>query len=272
MRYLKTYFSASHEMKFLRLNYLESKGHVDRFIICEFNRTHTGAERELIWQELKNDYFSEEELKDIIYIGADISKYTTHSMTDGNIIHRNERYMRGYFVREVDLRGSDVVISVDADEVIFGPSYEEIVPKLSFFKRGYQVNLRRFMYKINYHWIDEPFVAPMICRADYYWGRFPSQWRYDGAVYPGTHGCHFSWCMSVPEMVDKMKRFSHAQDYPELADPAKMQEAVDRRTYPFEPDRRFKIETVDLFKQRDLFPAALFDMLDRFHDDIVAVH
>jgi Glycosyltransferase family 17 len=79
MIYLKTCFSAENEIKFLKLNLRESFKHIDKFIICEFNRTHTGAERELIFNKY-SDFFTPEEKEKIIYIGADVSKKTKYSM------------------------------------------------------------------------------------------------------------------------------------------------------------------------------------------------
>ena len=71
MIYLKTYFYTEHEVKFLKLNLLESFNHIDKFIICEFNRTHTGEEREYIFDNYKH-LFTQEELSKIIYLPCDI--------------------------------------------------------------------------------------------------------------------------------------------------------------------------------------------------------
>ena len=164
----------------------------------------------------------------------------------------------------MDFASKDIIIAVDADEVIYGPSYEEVASKLSFFSRGFTLNLNLFIYKLNYLWKDEPFYAPVICRADLRQERYPAAWRYRGREYPGRHGCHFTWCMSIPEMVDKLKRYSHAQDHPGLADPIILQNAVEQKIYPFEPGRRFQIEVVDMESRREMFPSALFRMKDHF--------
>ena len=52
--YLKTYFYVEHEVKFLAMNLLEAYDHIDGFIICEHNRTHTGRPRDYIWDEVKD--------------------------------------------------------------------------------------------------------------------------------------------------------------------------------------------------------------------------
>ena len=197
-------------------------------------------------------------------MGSDISNLTRYSMTDGNIVHGNEQLMRGYFASQMDLRAKDIIIAVDADEVIYAPSYEEVISNLGFFSRGFTLNLHLFIYKLNYLWVDEPFWAPVICRADLRQERYPAAWRYRGRRYPGTHGCHFTWCMSIPEMVDKITRYSHAQDHPDLANDEVLEKAIAAKSYPFDPERPFKIEVIDMEKRKELFPAALFSMKDQF--------
>ena len=126
MVYLKTYFYTENELKFLKLNLLESFNHIDKFIICEFNRTHTGEEREFIFEKHKN-YFTKEELSKIEYLECDISSETVYAKDDEDTIHRiNEPVMRGHFVKRMNLNDDDIIISVDADEII----YEHIYPKI----------------------------------------------------------------------------------------------------------------------------------------------
>ena len=57
--YLKTYFYVEHEIKFLIMNLIEAYDHIDKFIICEHNRTHTGQPRDFIFEKYK-DRFPEE--------------------------------------------------------------------------------------------------------------------------------------------------------------------------------------------------------------------
>ena len=54
MIYLKTYFYSEHEVPFLMLNLLEAYPYIDKFIICEYNYTHTGLKRKYIWNDIKH--------------------------------------------------------------------------------------------------------------------------------------------------------------------------------------------------------------------------
>jgi len=69
--YFKTIFSSPNEIKYLKLNLKESFDYIDRFIVCEYNRTHVGTERDLFFENYRGQ-FTEDENKKILYIGADI--------------------------------------------------------------------------------------------------------------------------------------------------------------------------------------------------------
>lgn len=264
MIYLKTCFSASHEVKFLKLNLRESLKHIDKFIICEFNRTHTGVERELIFNKYFDD-FTEQEKKKIIYIGADISKYTQFSITDGNITRRNEILMQGYFVKELGLNNQDIVFSVDADEIIYSHMYQPIIKKINFFNPCLLLKLNLFFYKINYLWVSNEFKAPVACKVGFYKNRYPSSWRYEGKLFPITAGCHFSWCLTIDEMIDKLGRYIHTDIYGHFAKREILEDAVKNKKYPFESKQVFDINVLDLEHNKNYYPQAIYSMLNEFN-------
>ena len=204
MIYLKTYFYTEHEVKFLKLNLLESFDYIDKFIICEFNRTHTGEEREFIFDNYKHN-FTEKELEKIIYLPCDISQETVYAKDDEEAIHRiNEPVMRGYFVKKVNLNDDDIIISVDADEIIYNHSYPKIIDNVN--KKGTTLlKLHQFFYKMNYHWYTNDFIAPVAIKYSQFKNNYPSQLRYMGTLLNDYVGCHFSWCMTPNEMIYKLK-------------------------------------------------------------------
>ena len=71
MIYFKTYFYSQHEIPFLILNLRECYNYVDKFVICEFNYTHTGIKREYIWDQHK-DKFPQELMDKVLYLQIDI--------------------------------------------------------------------------------------------------------------------------------------------------------------------------------------------------------
>ena len=234
MRYLKTIISSPAEINFVKLNLKESFEHIDKFVICEFNRTHVGTERKLIFNNYL-DAFSKEEKSKIIYIGADIVSQVKLAQDNVNIAHENEKLMRGYFAKKMDLNDKDIVFSVDADEIIFADHYQKIVDELSFFTPAIKLRLHQFFYRINYLWVNKKFIAPTVCYAKYYKRKYPGQWRYDGRLYREIAGCHFSWCLSIEEMIQKLNMYAHKNEYGHLAHKEILQNAVDSKIYPFDP-------------------------------------
>jgi len=263
MIYLKTIFSAPNEIKYLKLNLREAFDHIDNFIICEFNRTHTGEKRELIFERYL-DQFSDEELDKIIYIGADISREAKPANGNSELAHKNEQLMRGYFASQVNLNSNDIIFSVDADEIIFGRYYEQIMDKLSFYNRAIKLPLHQFFYRTNYLWENKDFVAPTVCKASYYKKKYPAQWRYDGKLYPEKVGCHFSWLLTIDEMINKLNSYSHNPEYGHLARREILEEAVRTKTYPFDPSIDFSIKVLDMHKDKQYYPSKIYSMLDEF--------
>lgn len=239
MIYLKTYFYTEHELKFLKLNLLEAFEHIDKFIICEFNRTHTGEPREFIFQNYP-DLFTEEEKSKILYFACDISEESRYAKNDENLIHQiNEPVMRGNFVKKVSLNDDDIIFSVDADEIIYGHMYPEIIEYVKA-KGVTCLTLNQFFYKMNYLWENTTFKAPTVARYQDFKNHYPSQWRYEGVDFPKIVGCHFSWCMTPEQMIYKLNTYSHPK-YRFCADLDLLTNAIHNKTYPFDTSVDFQI-------------------------------
>ncbi len=244
MIYLKTYFYVPHEIKFLKLNLIEAYPHIDKFIICEFNRTHTGRPTKgYIFENHINEF--PEELRDkILYLKCDTSKEAVEAYEREDLIHKiNEPLMRGYFTSQINLDDEDIIISVDADEIIYGDRYPELL-KLVEKQNIIQLKLHQFFYKMNYLWVGNDFTAPVISKYKVYKNKYPSQWRYDGQVYQENAGCHFSWCMDVDEMVHKLHTYSHPM-YRFCAKKEILEDAIKNKKYPFDLTVNFNIEELD---------------------------
>ena len=242
--YLKTYFYVDHEIQFLRTNLIESYDHIDKFIICEFNRTHTGRPKEMLgWEHLKQK-LPQDKLDKVLYLPLDISQMARDAYNNEGLIHSlNEPVMRSAFMKAMQLQDEDVVVSVDADEII----YEHMYPKILDFveKHGAcQLNLHQFFYKKTYFWKDKDFIAPIAIKYKYFKNRFPCNLRYEGRVFPEKVGCHFSWCMTPKEMVYKLHTYSHPR-YRFLANEETLKAAINNKEYPFDEKTVFDIEEIE---------------------------
>lgn len=244
MIYLKTYFYTEHEIKFLKLNLLEAFDHIDKFIICEYNRTHTGESREFIFDKYKH-LFTDAELSKINYLPCDISNETAYAKNDEELIHRvNEPIMRGYFVKQVSLEDDDIIISVDADEIIYEHMYPKIIDRVNT-SGTTLLMLHQFFYKLNYHWINNNFTAPTAIKYGAFKNQYPCQLRYMGELLNEYVGCHFSWCMTPSEMVYKLQTYSHPR-YRFCADIGLLDDAVKNKKYPFDTSVNFTINELSL--------------------------
>lgn len=266
--YLKIIFSAVNEVKYIKMSLKESEGYVDKIIVTECNRTHTGLPKELLFQDILNGAsFTEEEKKRIIYVPGDLTHTIKENVKTSAEMHWNETLIRGYFVKEVkEIRPWDIIVSVDADEIIYHRYWPTI---LGYFK-WYKVNpalfleLHTFFYKPTWLWEDCGFRAPTACRKLRYWRKYPANWRYDGKKLGYPVGGHFSWQLTVDEMVNKLKSYAHSAEYVHLAEPEILRKAINEKRYPFDENKPFHIRELDIQKDKDFYPDDMEEYISRF--------
>jgi hypothetical protein len=263
--YFKSTFYAPFEIPFIKMNLLESFPYIDRFIIVECNRTHVGAPRKFIFES--NILQIPPVLREkILYIKADVSEEVVDCTTsrDGYQMHQNENILWDSFEKYIDLRDDDVVIAADADEVI----YRKVYPLIFALLRPdapLLLPLHQFFYRMNYLWKDEIFWAPVAAYARYYKHRpHPHKWRYEGKRFHLMAGCHFSWQLTIEQMLFKLGTYAHNDIYGHLADREVLQDAVNKKTYPFEPDRTFVIEELNPDQDRIYYPESFFEFRQDF--------
>ena len=255
MKYLKTYLYSPNEINFINLNLQESYDHIDYFIICEYNVTTVGNDREYIFEKYKhliNPKYSNK----ILYFKCDLKHITQKSDTDSNIIlGLNEKIMRSYFMKCLDFNDNDIIISVDCDEVIYKESYDTIFKEVEQ-RDCVRIKLNQLFYKPSYHWTDCDFVAPTIAKYHVYKNDFPCHWRNEGYVLDVPHGCHFSWVMEVDDMITKLFSYGHPE-YRSFADKAVLESAIKNKIYPFNLNKPFMIE--DLERTSNILPKSIQD-------------
>ena len=242
--YLKTYFYVEHEIKFLIMNLMEAYHHVDHFIICEHNRTHTGQPREFIFEEHKHK-FPPEFMDKVIYLPQDISEQTVEAYENEDAIHAvNEPVMRSAFMTNLSFDNDDIIISIDADEIIYREAYDYILSEVEE-KECVRLNLHQFFYKTNYLWEGKDFTSPIAAKYKVFRHHYPCNWRDVGPVVSKRVGCHFSWCMTPEEMVYKLHTYSHPR-YRFCADEKLLKDAIENKKYPFDPSVDFNIRELDM--------------------------
>lgn len=257
--YFKTLFYAPHELPFIMMNLWESFSYIDKFIIVESNRTYVGESKPFIFME----YISRipQDLREkILYIPADLSKVSVDCSlsNDGAQMHRNEVALCDFFENNVKLMKDDIVISADADEVIYKHSYPLMLHAMEK-EDVLLLPLHQFFYRMNYLWEDLTFWAPQVTRASYYLFKpFPHYWRYEGKRFPFIAGCHFSWQLTLDQMIYKLNTYAHKDIYGHFADKEILRDAVTRKIYPFKPDTPFTIQELNSERDKSYYPESFF--------------
>ena len=243
MIYLKTYCYAPYEIDFIVANLKECYDHIEKMIVCEFDINHTGVKRDFEYTNLK-DLIPSELSDKLDYHACEVFDITGRAYNNENLIHSvNEPVMRSYFTKLYDFNDDDIIISVDADEIMYGNKVEYIKSQVEQYK-VVSLKLRQFFYKTNYLWKNKDFISPIAAYYGCISPKFPNNWRDVGRVTDDYVGCHFSWCMSVDEMIHKLDTYSHPK-YRFCADKELLQSSIDNKIYPFDQGVAFDIEELD---------------------------
>lgn len=263
--YFKTIFYAPLELRYIKMNLWESYPYVDKFIVVEANRTHVGEEREFIFEKYI-EQIPEELRGKLLYIPVDLSSKTVNCIVsnDGVRMHKNEDEIWGAFEDHVELKDEDIVISTDADEIIFRNIYPGIFYNLK--KNGaLLLPLHQFFYRANYLWKELTVWAPTVAYAGYYRKiPRPHRWRYEGRRFPFMSGCHFSWQMTLDEMIHKLNTYAHKDIYGHFANREILRDAVSRKIYPFDPEEPFTIRELNPDTDRAWYPESFYVFRDDF--------
>jgi len=245
MIYLKSYCYSKHELPFIKAQLDESKGHVDKFYLYEFDCTHTGAPKKF---ELEG-YLPQDDR--LVYKPVSIINRCVYSPdTEGPTHSINEPIQRSYIFNdpEVNLCDEDIIFDVDVDEIIYSSSYKKLIHECPT-----SIRLNQFFFKKNYLWTDCNFASPSVYRYSVIKNTFKNvsglrvsnQTRDLSKKTCDIHGCHMSWIMPIDCMINKLNSYSHIK-YKKFADPVVLQRAVDNKQYIFDPTRSFNIEELSM--------------------------
>lgn len=266
---LRTMVSSPHEAFFVYLNWLELREIVDIFLITEADVTHSGVRREVqfyssICEEMKSD-------PKVIYAPIHIDESDIRKESTPENFHANEQKIRDGFRKVFDLEDDDIVISCDADEVLFGNRIKVLLGKTRFgwpFAESYCLRLHQIIYRFRYYWSDCDFRGPTVSKASYFINQSTPQWRYSGRFTLIKSGTHFSWVMSSQDMLKKIKSYAHSAEFEHLANLDSLSAMVRDLKYPFEPDRKFTIKKQKDFKSK-IYPKSLRRVYDTIARELI---
>ena len=238
--FLKTYCYAENEIQFIVANLKECYDHIEKMIVCEFDINHTGVKRKFQHKNLK-DLVPVEFRDKIDYHACEVFDITARAYEREDLIHGvNEPVMRSYFTKLYDFNDDDIIISVDADEIMYRDKVQYIKDQVEKHK-VISLKLRQFFYKKNYLWKDKDFTSPIAAYYSHINPKFPNNWRDVGKVTDEYVGCHFSWCMDVDAMIHKLHTYSHPR-YRFCANKELLENAIENKEYPFDTNIDFNIQ------------------------------
>lgn len=256
--------SSRHEVPFLLANLIESQNEVDLVIVCEANMTLSCEPREMIFQEIL-DSFPQELVENVQLLEVDMRTRFHPFNGESRNLHFNELCMRNAFTDFVELVPSDIVIALDADEVIYKESYKLIkrILKRKLLNPGaLQLNLHQFIFRINYQWRNLDWIAPTAALASTFLNSANPSWRNTGYRMRRKSGVHFSWVMDIPSMISKIHNYAHRVENLKFANGAALEAAIKEKVYLFEPERKMDIKVHSNFSA-EVFPESIRGMQNR---------
>lgn len=279
MKYLVTHFYSEHEIPFLKLNFLESENHIDKFVIVEFNHTKRGHKKEFV-DLYKYDIFSKEDMEKISYHKINIDDKIVDASEDDKksrdlMAINNEPLLRSYFVNLIDFKDEDIIVAVDADEIIYGEKYENIFRSVQKFGTV-KLKLHSFYYKLtNYN--STPWVAAIATK--YKLGKnFYDENSHGKTRYPQFRGCtstekvnitsfvgcHFSWCMKINKMVNKLNSIGCgvSMKFKEINNEKFLEDAVKNKQYFCKEKNNFTLTELSI--DNKIYPKKLKQILHMF--------
>lgn len=255
------------ELPFLWMQFEEAASEVDLIVVTEFGYTHSGKPRQSFFHLYAEEFRSR--FPQLLYLFCpDIPGLIFDAQTPDEQ-HHNENLMRAWFVEQVRVASTDFVVAPDADEVLYAESFRWMRENCGRSVRGFRFRLHQFMYRPNWLWLEQSPRVPSILRFGSFRHRSNFNWRYRGEQLSGFWGCHFSWCIPVEEMVQKVESYAHSADYSHLVSATVLRNAVQSKTYPFEPERPFSLIELDF--DSEILPASFSKYRHLIHPEVLGL-
>ena len=262
---LKSQISSLSELPWLYLSAKEASGYVDRFVIVEYGQSHMGENRIRLPEKPIQDLIDEFDFAEYFFVEKLAGITPAKDLSQA---HENETLIRNGFTSIIKVRPWDVIISVDADEVIYRQVFSEIRKKLRFRLFPFRLTLYQTIYSPYIHWTNKDFVAPVIWPGflKVIGGTFRN-WRYVGFPKKGHSGVHFTWSLTIEEMIAKLSTYSHTLEYGKFASRELLSEAVSIPQYIFEPGVLFEVERLNI--DSEILPIGFGEILELISDEVL---
>ncbi len=254
----------------LRLNILND--YVDKFVVAEATKDHTGKDKKLNF-DLKNFPKFKNKIEYIVVEDMPMNlksfkkNWPVHHIRDQ---HQRNALSKGY----KNCNDDDLIMISDIDEIPDPNKIKEfqIGNKYAcFMQRNFQskINLLNVSDK---HWLGTKIIIKKYLKSPQWLRNIktakPAFWKFYKPSQPQLifdGGWHFSFLKQPKDISKKIKSYSHSEfNKPEFTDEKKIEERIKNRVDIF--DRNYKYEKVDL---DDSFPKYILDNISKYQNWII---
>ena len=255
------------------LRYHSLKNHVDYFVVCEANKTHTGHHKEYNFDKNFLSKYGDK----IIYIQVDdLPEIKIKGKKDYQLLKvQMENLFRGIKKAE----DNDLIIFSDEDEILNPSAISEF--KQNDFRFGLFLQ-NMYYYKINILGLDEGngnWAGSRICKKKYLKSFFDFRilkkknteypfWRIDkekSIQLIKNGGWHFTYLMTPAEISKKIGDMAHTEfNKDNFKNMNKIKENIDNLIDPFDRNLRLKKVKID-----DSYPEYLLKNIDLYKNWIL---
>lgn len=266
---LRILVSDPSELNFVIMNCLESRNLVDRVLVIEHDYSHSGKPLRSSFLALESEIQELSSNPSVEVHFLSIEKEVIKDAISSEEMHFNENLIRKSFLKECNISSEDLIFAVDADEVIYRKFYRLVKLfgiVLSRADVSFSLMMHQFFYKVNYLWTEVRFRSPVLVSAKLAM-KDANLLRDSGSLLPFWVGCHFSWQLTVQQMINKLKNYAHSPEYLHLANEEILKDAIENLKYPFDTERPFTIRILDERSSRSFLPNSFFLIRHRFSKD-----
>jgi len=215
-------FLFDHELDMLNLRLHEMNHHVDRFVLIESRNTHTGKDKELIFQ--KNRHLFDKFLHKIEHVVVDLPNEVLYEPNpepkneDDRINWFRENYHRNSIktvLEKINPHDNDIVLISDVDEIWDDDILHRLKNNHIEFKT-FRTILQRWMYwNFNWDFKNLRWPGPACSRWSYLKTTTPQEirnQRYEQSTHLNDiNGWHLSWFGNVEFNLHKLRNFAHQE-------------------------------------------------------------
>lgn len=235
-------FMFFNEFELLLVRLAEHDPFVDFFILVQADRTHSGLKKDFLF--LKSDPRFAEYADKIIVVNVTLEP-NPKSAWD------NESFQRQAVFTAVPFQPDDILFLSDVDEIISRDHWPYLLKRMEK-ELVIGVWLQMFYYFVNFELKDHPWAMAKMIKAKVFLESSVSgnelRCAPAAVVTPFPCGWHFSYLMSVEQIIEKIKAYGHQENNTqEFTNPEKIRRSIQSGEDIF--GRGLKFEVIS-FNQR----------------------